>query len=179
MTENVEKLHRAAARASLRAGVPIMAHSRPASETGPRQVEVFEQEGVDLDRVQIAHTGDTDDIDYIERLLDKGVFIGMDRFGLELYLPFERRIATVSALLDRGYADRMFLSADSCATLDWYPAEAVEQLLGAGLVKDWDINLVPDRVLPALREAGMTAEQEETMMVGNAVRWLTGSEPVD
>jgi hypothetical protein len=29
-------------------------------------------------------------------------------------------------------------------------------------------------VLPGLREAGMTAEQEQTMMVDNAVAWLTG-----
>src|SRR5439155_4383306 len=31
VNENIEKVHRAAARASLRTGVPIMAHSRPAS----------------------------------------------------------------------------------------------------------------------------------------------------
>ena len=91
VTENVEKVHRAAARASVRTGAPIMAHSRPASETAPRQIEIFEEEGVDLSRVQIAHTGDTDDLDYIERLLDKGVWIGMDRFGLEIFLPFEKR----------------------------------------------------------------------------------------
>ena len=36
VTENVEKVHRAAARAHLRTGAPIMAHSRPASDTAPR-----------------------------------------------------------------------------------------------------------------------------------------------
>jgi len=34
--------------------------------------------------------------------------------------------------------------------------------------------MVPDRVLPGLRETGMTEEQERTMMVDNAVRWLSG-----
>src|SRR3954469_23136064 len=123
-----EKVHRAIARASSRTGTPIMAHSRPASQTGPKQVEIFEDEGVDLSRVQIAHTGDTDDLDYIEQLLDKGVYIGMDRYGLEIFLPVERRNATVTALLERGYADRMFLSQDFCATLDWYPPEVGKQL---------------------------------------------------
>ena len=47
VTENVEKIHRAAARASVRTGAPIMAHTRPASETAPRQIEIFEEEGVD------------------------------------------------------------------------------------------------------------------------------------
>ena len=45
--------------ASLRTGVPIMAHSRPASDTAPRQIEIFAEEGVDLDKVQIAHCGDS------------------------------------------------------------------------------------------------------------------------
>ena len=34
--------------------------------------------------------------------------------------------------------------------------------------------MVPERVLPELREWGMTEEQERTMMVENPVRWLTG-----
>ena len=48
VNENIEKIHRAAARASVKTGAPIMAHSRPASDTAPRQVEIFEEEGVDL-----------------------------------------------------------------------------------------------------------------------------------
>ncbi|HSJ16734.1 MAG TPA: hypothetical protein VK920_01405 [Solirubrobacterales bacterium] len=174
VTENVEKVHRAAARASKRTGAPIMAHSRPASETGPRQIEILLEEGVDPERVQIAHTGDTDDLDYIERVLETGVLIGMDRYGLELYLPFEQRQKTVLALLERGRADRMLLSADHCATLDWFPLGVAEQMLAAGLAKDWSMTLVPERVLPELRDAGMTAEQERTMMVDNPRRWLEG-----
>jgi phosphotriesterase-related protein len=173
VNENIEKVHRAAARASLRTGAPIMAHSRPASKTGPRQIEIFEQEGVDLSKVQIAHTGDTDDLDYIEGLLEKGVWIGLDRYGLELFLPYDRRQKATKALLERGYADRMFLSADSVATTDWFPPGIIEQLLAAGAAKDWTIRLVPERVLPELREWGMSEEQERTMMLDNPVSWLT------
>src|SRR6476661_5095063 len=82
VTERVEKIHRAVARASVQTGAPIMAHSMPAVATGPRQVELFEEEGVDLARVQIAHCGDTDDIGYIEKLIDRGVYVGLDRYGL-------------------------------------------------------------------------------------------------
>jgi phosphotriesterase-related protein len=174
VTENIEKIHRATARASVRTGAPIMAHSRPASNTGPRQVEIFEEEGVDLSKVHIAHCGDTDDLDYIEGLLEKGVWIGLDRYGLELFLPHEKRQQTTKALLERGYADRMFLSADSVATTDWFPPNVIEQLIASGAAKDWTIRIVPERVLPELRESGMTDEQERTMMVDNAVRWLTG-----
>ena len=172
VTENVEKVHRAVARASVRTGAPIMAHSRPASDTGPRQVEIFREEGVEPQKIQIAHTGDTDDLDYIERLLETGVFIGMDRYGLEMFLPMEKRNATVTELLNRGYADRMFLSQDVTATIDWFPEETVEQLLAGGLVKDWTMTLLFDQVIPTLREAGMTDEQLTTMLEENPKRWL-------
>ena len=174
VNDNVEKVHRACARASLRTGAPIMAHSRPASNTGPRQVEIFLEEGVGPEKIQIAHTGDSDDLDYIEELLDKGVYIGLDRFGIEMYMPMDRRLNTAAALLEKGYAERMFLSADSCASIDWFPDEMVEMLMREGAVKDWTITLVHDQVIPALRERGMTDEQLETMMVENPKRWLAG-----
>ena len=175
MNANVEKVHRAAAQASLQTGAPIMAHSRPASGTGPEQVAIFEEEGVDLAKVQIAHCGDSEDVGYIEGLIDKGVFVGLDRFGLELFLPFDARIKTALALLENGHAERLFISADSCATLDWYPPEAVPQLQEAGMVVDWDVRIVHDKVIPALREGGMTDEQLDQMMVRNPVAWLTGA----
>ena len=45
-------------------------------------------------------------------------------------------------------------------------------LMREGAVKDWTITLVPDQVIPALKERGMTDEQLETMMVENPKRWL-------
>ena len=174
VTDNIEKLHRAAARASLRTGAPIMAHSRPASNTGPRQVEVLIEEGVDPGKIQIAHTGDTDDLDYISGLLDTGVWIGMDRYGIEMYLPTERRNATVLALLERGHADRMFLSQDYVVALDWFPEETVQHLMETGAVKDWSMTLLFDQVIPTLREGGLTDEHLDTMMVQNPKRWLAG-----
>ena len=175
VTEHVEKVHRAIAQASVRTGAPIMAHSRPASETGPCQVEIFEEEGVDLGRVQIAHTGDTDDLDYIERLLDKGVWIGMDRYGLDMFLPTDKRNATIAELLRRGYADRMHISQDFCATIDWFPEEGEEMFISQGMVReDWSMVLVFDEVLPALREDGFTDEHFQTIFVDNPRRWIGG-----
>ena len=126
VTENVEKIHRAAARASVQCGAPIMAHSMPAVTTGPRQIEIFEEEGVDLARVQLAHCGDSEDVDYIEALLEKGVYVGLDRYGLEMFLPIDKRNATAAELLRRGHAERILISQDFCATIDWFPPEAGE-----------------------------------------------------
>ena len=174
VNDNIEKVHRAVARASVRTGVPIMAHSRPASNTGPRQVEIFLEEGVAPAKIQIAHCGDTDDVDYITGLLDQGVYVGLDRYGIEMYLPADRRNATVLALLERGHVERMFLSQDYVVALDWFPEEQVQQLMEAGAVKDWSMTLLFDTIIPQLREGGMTDEQLDTMLVDNPRRWLAG-----
>src|SRR5271165_375332 len=152
LTENVEKIHRAVARASLATGAPIMAHSMPAVGTGPLQVEIFKQEGVDPARVQIAHCGDTDDVGYIEGLIDAGVYAGLDRYGLEMYQPIERRNATAAELLRRGHAERLMISQDYCATIDWFPPETAEVAAAQGAIRNWSMTLVLDEVVPALRE---------------------------
>ena len=171
VTENIEKIHRAAARASRRTGAPIMAHSRPASNTGPRQVEILLEEGVAPEKIQIAHTGDTDDLEYIERVLETGVYIGLDRYGLDIFLPTEPRNKTVLTLLERGYADRMFLSQDYCSSIDWFPAE-VQEYLKANEVPKWSMTFLFEEVIPELKERGMTDEQLTTMLEENPKRWL-------
>jgi phosphotriesterase-related protein len=175
VTENVEKIHRAVARASLRTGAPIMAHSMPAVATGPRQVEIFAEEGIDLSRVQIAHCGDTQDLEYIEGLLARGVYVGLDRYGLEMFLPIDKRNATAAELLRRGHAERILISQDYCATIDWYPAEAKEVFEGQGAIRNWSMTLVFDEVVPALRELGVMDDATfRTIFVENPRRWLAG-----
>jgi phosphotriesterase-related protein len=171
VTPNVEKIHRAAARASQQTGRPILAHSHPKSETGLAQMRVFEDEGTDPAKVHIAHTGDTDDLDYIERLLDTGCWIGMDRYGLDIYLPTEQRQATVLALLEKGHADRMFLSQDWCSTLDYFTAAVEEQLVPTA-APNWSMTFLFEQVIPELKERGMTDEQLDQMMVENPQAWL-------
>jgi phosphotriesterase-related protein len=175
VTANVEKIHRAVARASVRTGAPIMAHSMPAVATGPRQVEIFAEEGVDLSRVQIAHCGDTEDVGYIEGLLATGVYVGLDRYGLEMFLPIDKRNATTAELLRRGHAERLIISQDYCATIDWYPPEAKEVFEGQGAIRHWSMTLVFDEVVPALHELGVMDDATfNTIFVENPRRWLTG-----
>jgi len=174
VTEHVEKIHRAVARASVQTGAPIMAHSMPALPTGPRQVEIFEQEGVDLGRVQIAHCGDTDDVGYIEQLIDRGVYVGLDRYGLEMFLPIDKRNATAAELLRHGHAERLMISQDYCATIDWFPAEAEAVFESQGAIRNWSMTLVFDEVVPTLREQGVMDDQTfDTVFVENPKRWLT------
>ncbi|HYP47656.1 MAG TPA: hypothetical protein VEQ61_03365 [Thermoleophilaceae bacterium] len=171
VTPNIEKVHRAVARASNQTGKPIMAHSRPASGTGHEQMRIFTEEGVEPAKVHIAHTGDTDDLDYIEKLLDTGCWIGLDRYGLDLFLPTEKRNATTLALLERGYAERMFLSQDYCSTIDWFPLE-IQAYLKENEVPDWSMTFLFEKVIPDLKAGGMTDDQLSQMMVENPKAWL-------
>jgi phosphotriesterase-related protein len=143
-----------------------MVHTHPGTRRGLEAMDVFGDEGVDPSKVVVAHTGDTDDLDYIEELLGRGPYIGMDRYGLDIILPTEQRNATVIALAERGYADRMMISQDACAFLDWYPPEM------RSMVPNWHFTYVFEEILPALREGGVTDEQITTMMEENPRRWL-------
>jgi phosphotriesterase-related protein len=174
VTDHVAKIHRAVARASVQTGTPIMAHSMPAVGTGPRQVDIFEEEGVDMARVQIAHCGDTDDIAYIEGLIDRGVYVGLDRYGLEMFLPIEKRNATTAELIRKGHTERLMISQDFCASIDWFPAEAAESFEASGAIRNWSMTLVFDEVVPALREQGVMDDAVfNTIFVENPARWLT------
>jgi phosphotriesterase-related protein len=168
ITPDVEKIHRAIARASKRTGRPIMAHTRPASKTGLDQMRIFEDEGIDPRKVQLAHTGDTDDLDHIEELLATGAWIGLDRFGIDLFLPDEKRIPTFVELVNRGYTDRIMLGQDAVATLDWFPPELVAQL-----APNWTFTHLFEDILPAAKEGGVTDEQIATMLDENPKAWLT------
>lgn len=170
ITPDVEKVHRAAARASNRTGRPIMAHSRPASGTGLEQMKIFTEEGVDPERVQIAHTGDTDDLEYIEKLLATGCYVGLDRFGIELYLPDAQRIATAIELVKRGHTEKLALSCDACASFDWFPEEMVKQML-----PNWTMDHLFKDILPALQEGGVSDDEIAVMLDEVPRRWLAGA----
>lgn len=175
VTPHVEKVHRACARASVQTGAPIMAHSMPAVGTGPRQVEIFLEEGVAPEKIQIAHCGDSPDPDYVAGLLDQGVYAGLDRYGLDMYLPMDQRNAVTAELLRRGYAERLMISQDFCATIDWFPPEVVEQLVNSPAIHNWSFTLVFEEVVPWLREQGVMDDAVfDTVFVANPARWLAG-----
>jgi phosphotriesterase-related protein len=163
--QQVEKMLRAAARAHRATGVPISTHTHAASQIGLKQQDIFEEEGVDLGRVIIGHSGDTDDIDYLLHLTGRGSYIGMDRFGLDMILPTDRRLATIARLCQMGYAEKMVLSHDASCYFDWFDAALVRQT-----VPNWHFNFISDHVIPALRQAGVSEEQLRTMTLDNPRR---------
>src|SRR2546427_8794613 len=98
----------------------------------------------------------------------------MARHGWERILPLEKPNATAAELLRRGHAERLMISQDYCATIDWYPPEAEQVFESQGAIRNWSMTLVFDEVVPALREQGVMDEDTfRTILVENPRRWLT------
>jgi len=162
MTPGVERVLRAVAQAHRQTGVPISTHTHAGTRRGLEQQSIFAEEGVDLSRVVIGHSGDTTDIAYLEELVAEGSYLGMDRFGVDAILSFEDRVNTVATMCERGHADRMVLSHDASCYFDALPEATLPVAL-----PNWHYLHIHDDVIPALRRRGVTEDQLTTMLVDN------------
>lgn len=165
LTPGVEKVVRAVARAHRLTGAPISTHTHAATERGLDQQRIFTEEGVDLSRVVIGHSGDTEDIAYLEKLMAAGSYIGMDRFGVDSFMPTDKRVAVIAKLCERGHASKIVLSHDTSCYIDWYPEERLKQALPR-----WHFLHISDEVVPALLAAGVSEDQIRAMTIDNPRR---------
>src|SRR5256885_1236597 len=162
VTSVIENILRASARAQKATGVPISTHTWAAGRSGEAQQAIFAQEGVDLGRVIIGHSGDSDDLGYLRGLMERGSTIGMDRFGLEHFLPTARRVEVLARLCAEGYAGQMVLSHDANCWTDMLSEDDKRRTR-----PHWHYTHISDDILPALRAAGVTEDQVEQMLVRN------------
>lgn len=169
VTPEGERILRGAARACKRTGCPISTHHWAPEEVGRRQVEVFLEEGAPMDRIAIGHSADTTDVTYLEELLNTGVYLSMDRYpGAPGRPNWEQRNATVKALIDRGWANRLMLGHDYAPA----PVLAGQQSPAAnGATRYLFVTTV---AAPALVAQGVPGETID-LMFRDVPRWfLTG-----
>jgi phosphotriesterase-related protein len=113
---------------------------------------------VDLNRVYIGHSNDSTDLGYLTGLLDKGVWLGLDRYpgGRAPGTPnWEKRTETAKALIDAGYGNRIMLSHDWSVTLSIVSMEQQEQ---RRQYNPDSYQFIQRRVLPRLIELGADPE---------------------
>lgn len=157
-----ERVLRASAKAALQTGVPICTHTYPANRTGLDQQRIFKEEGLPLDRTVIGHSDDSDDISYLEQIIQNGSYCGMDRIGIQRPRTTVQRADMLARLVEKGYADRITLSHDAACNFHWAPQERIDT--GAPL---WNYTHIPRDVVPMLRERGVSDEAIRQMTVGN------------
>ncbi len=169
MTPGVERVLRAVAAAHHETGTPIMVHTHPGTHTGLDVQRVLDSEGVQPTAVQLAHSGDTTDLDHLSALAEAGYLLGMDRFGVDVILGFDDRVATVAQMCRRGYASSMVLSQDAACHTDWIAPELLD------LLPNWHYQHVLDDVVPALEKLGIDQRDITAMLTDNPRRWFERS----
>lgn len=174
VTKEGEIILRAAARASKATGVPISTHTWAPERVGEQQVRIFEDEGVDLNRVYVGHSNDTTDTGYLIGLLRRGVWIGLDRYpgGRAGGTPnWEQRTETVKRLIDAGFGHRLMLSHDWSVTLN--VANRGQQAQRTEYNPDSYL-FITRRVLPRLKQLGASDADVQKIMVDNPRRFFEG-----
>ena len=163
---DVPRILAAVAAAAVETDAPVMVHTNAAAATGIPALEALTDAGVDPLRIVIAHAGDSNDLVYLRAIADTGAALGFDRFNIEHFNPDARRIETLLALLAEGYGDRIHLSHDAACFMDFMvgdPAFAHEKP---------DYLHISTKVLPALRDAGVTDAQIAELLVENPRRFF-------
>lgn len=164
-TPNIERIFKAAGKASAETGAPVTVHTHPADRQASQALELLSGEGADLSTVVIGHSGDTTDIDYLRSIIDAGAVIGDDRFGLYL-LPNtaseDERVDILAVLAAEGKADRIVLSHDAVLYSDWSEPGSLD---GVEALKTWVPTHISDVVLPKLRAKGVAQADIDSMMV--------------
>jgi phosphotriesterase-related protein len=167
ITPDVARVMTAAAIAHQETGVTITTHSHPASRNGLEQQAFLKERGVAPERIIIGHSGDSEDLDYLSQLMDNGSTIGLDRFGMEHVLSDERRVRTLTSLLDRGYVGQMVLSHDAAIY-----SHVTPPAWRAATAPRWRMDNLSRTVIPMLRAAGVSSGDIDQMMIGNPRRLL-------
>jgi phosphotriesterase-related protein len=173
-----------AALAQRATGVAIITHTEN-SLHGDVQQDIFDDGGADLGRVLIGHQDEQTDVAPIRKLAERGTFVGVDRIGLEILAPDERRADHVATLVREGFTGQVCLSQDHICALTaprssfWVPLEHREASAARREEIAWQVwqrpytYIVTDFV-PKLLERGVTEADVETIFVDNPRRLLTG-----
>jgi len=169
MTELDKRIYRAAARAAVRTGVPILTHLAIDPEPA---IRIFAEEGLPLDRVLFGHADDGLNAPNTpsEWIMSQGGRIGFDTFGYETELPDppfwarprRERLDHFLDLVEKGHLNQLLASADAnCSPLGW-PG-----------VKGHTVNYIFEDLIPDLRAAGLDDAAIETLFIDNPADFLS------
>lgn len=157
-------------------GLPVFCHTCPKLKLGDEALDLLLETGLSPNRIIIGHSGDSGDVDYLESLLEKGVWLGLDRFDppCSFFAPFEVRTQTAAELCRRGWSHRLFLAHDASVVLSFYDYW--------GKHKDAIIEKSPGKfteihrnVLPELLRLGVTQEDIDRMLIHNPRNFFEGN----
>ncbi len=172
------KVLRAASRAQAETGAGMNIHpglfdlkNKRIGKDAMRQLDVLEKEGGDLGKLYLDHCDYTClDLEYQRKLLDRGIYLAYDNWGIEIYadefwpgagVPSDRqKIEAVVELCKEGYDKQLVFSQDVCFKF------LLVKYGGLGYAH------VLRNVVPELRFRGVSTKQLRNVLVENPKKIL-------
>lgn len=154
-----QKVFRVAVRVHHETGRPISTHTTLGT-MALEQIEFFQNNNVSLERVIIGHLDLSSDLDYHLRIADTGCYMAFDTVGKVNYQPDEKRVDHIQALIKRGHLKQIMLSEDL--------TRKSHLKCNGGI----GYSYLVDSFIPKLRQAGITQEQVDEMLIENPRRFL-------
>lgn len=168
ITPMEEIFFKAAARVQRETGVVIITHTQRGT-MGPQQADLLIANGADPGKIAIGHMCGNTDVSYHEEVLKRGVYVNLDRFGLQgelFHTPTDdERMDLIKALADKGYGGRILLGHDSVNVNLGRPIIMTEMMQEA--LKDANIRTIGAKVLPGLKQRGLDEGQIDALLRAN------------
>ena len=173
--ENERKSLRAAARAQIITGAPLLIHPGRNPQAPLEIMEIVRESGGDPTRTIMSHVDRTIfDNDTLDKLAETGCFIEFDLFGSETtFYPFSpidmpndgKRLDFFLHLREQGRLGQALMAQDICNKhrLTRYGGHGYAHIL--------------ENVTPIMRRKGFSADEIDRIMVGNPARALAFTSP--
>jgi phosphotriesterase-related protein len=170
LTDYEKAVFEAAAKASLETGAPITTHTDQ-GRYGDDQQAFLTGHGVPAHRIVIGHSCGTSEFSYHEAIARNGSYLGFDRFGIDMLHPDAERVASLARLVKAGFGRQIVVSHDSvwCWTGMPFPPAIQEQM-----EKTWNPTHFIQRIVPQLRDAGVSDSQIDALLLDNPRRFFAG-----
>lgn len=172
LSENNRHMLQIIAQVQQETGLPVYTHTTIQNRCAPAQQDFLLELGIPAEKMVIGHLGDTDDVDFIEGILQKGSYAGLDRFGLDWIFPDEKRIATLAALVRRGWRDKLALSHDCSVFIDEFDNEWSERRHTDLDTLRFQYTHIEQNIVPRLLQEGLTQDDIDAMLCGVPMRFF-------
>lgn len=113
ISEFNEKLLVSSALAQKELGIPIILHTNAHNQNAIKALEILFNNGVEPQKITVAHLSDSDDFEYILKIASLGCYIGLDRMydnNSEEYIS--SKTTMIEKIYNAGYGNRILLSHD-------------------------------------------------------------------
>ncbi|MFB4164731.1 phosphotriesterase [Alteribacillus sp. JSM 102045] len=168
ITDYERMFFQAGARAQKETGIVLLTQTQEGT-MGPEQVKLLIEKGADPSRIVIGHMCGATNIKEHLNTLEQGVYIAMDRFGLQGAVGAprdEERLAVLHGLLGLGYEEKLFLSHDT-VNVWWGRPPVIPEALKE-LLQNWRPDHLFEHIVPALQEKGVSQATLDILFKRNA-----------